>query len=44
MTLLEISANIFILISVYLANRNSIHTWWTGIIATILFGFLFYEV
>lgn len=44
MTPLEISANIFILISVYLANRNSIHTWWTGIIATILFGFLFYEV
>lgn len=44
MTPLEISANIFILISVYLANRNSIHTWWTGIIATVLFGFLFYEV
>lgn len=44
MTLLEVSANIFILISVFLANRNSIHTWWTGIIATTLFGFLFYEV
>jgi nicotinamide mononucleotide transporter len=44
MTPLEISANFFILVSVFLANRNSIHTWWTGIIATILFGFLFYEV
>jgi nicotinamide mononucleotide transporter len=44
MTPLEISANLFILVSVFLANRNSIHTWWTGIIATVLFGFLFYEV
>lgn len=44
MSALEISANIFILVSVFLANRNSVHTWWTGIIATILFGFLFYQV
>lgn len=44
MTPLEISANLFILVSVFLANRNSIHTWWTGIIATVLFGFLFFEV
>lgn len=41
---LEISANIFNLISVFLANRNNIHTWWTGIIGTVLFAFLFYEV
>lgn len=41
---LEISANISNLISVFLANRNNVHTWWTGIIGTILFGFLFYEV
>ncbi|HEX8399776.1 MAG TPA: nicotinamide riboside transporter PnuC [Pyrinomonadaceae bacterium] len=41
---LEISANVFNLISVFLANRNSIHTWWTGIAGTVLFAFLFYEV
>lgn len=41
---LEIFANIFNLISVFLANRNKVHTWWTGIIGTILFGFLFFEV
>ena len=41
---LEISANISNLISVFLANRNSMHTWWIGIIGTALFAFLFYEV
>jgi nicotinamide mononucleotide transporter len=44
MTPLEIFANIFNLISVFLANRNNVHTWWTGIIGTILFGFTFFEV
>lgn len=44
MTPLEIFANISNLISVFLANRNSVHTWWTGIIGTILFGVLFFEV
>lgn len=41
---LEISANISNLVSVFLANRNSVHTWWTGIIGTILFAVLFFEV
>ena len=44
MNLLEIFANIFNLISVFFANRNNVHTWWTGIIGTILFGVLFFEV
>ncbi len=44
MNLLEIFANISNLISVFLANRNSLHTWWTGIIGTILFGVLFFQV
>ena len=44
MSLLEIFANIFNLASVLLANRNNVHTWWTGIIGTILFGVLFFEV
>ena len=44
MTPLELAANVFNLISVLLANRNSVHTWWTGIIGTILFAALFFEV
>jgi nicotinamide mononucleotide transporter len=43
MTLLEIFANLFNLVSVFLANRNSVQTWWTGIIGTALFAALFYE-
>jgi len=42
--MLEVFANISNLISVFLANRNNVHTWWTGIIGTILFAFLFFEV
>jgi nicotinamide mononucleotide transporter len=41
---IEFFANLFNLLSVFLANRNSFHTWWTGIIGTILLGILFYEV
>jgi len=44
MSLLEIIANIFNLISVFLANRNSVHTWWIGIIGGVLYGVMFYEV
>jgi len=41
---IEIFANIFNLASVFFANRNSFHTWWTGIIGTVLLGILFFEV
>lgn len=41
---LELSANIFNLVSVFLANRNKVHTWWVGIIGTTLFAAVFYEV
>lgn len=44
MNSLEIFANLFNLISVFLANRNSIHTWWIGIIGGVLYGVMFYEV
>lgn len=44
MSPLEIVANLSNLLSVFLAYRNNIHTWWVGIIATILFAFLFFEV
>lgn len=41
---IEISANFFNLLSVFFANRNKVHTWWTGIIGTILLGIMFFEV
>lgn len=44
MSILEIFANLFNLISVFLANRNSVHTWWTGIIGGLLYGLMFFEV
>ena len=44
MSQLEIVANAFNLVSVYLAKRNNVHTWWIGIIACTLFAFVFYRV
>jgi nicotinamide mononucleotide transporter len=43
MTSLEISANAITAISIVLAGRNSVHTWWTGMIGCVLFGALFYN-
>lgn len=42
-TPLEIAANLMTAICIVLAGRNNVHTWWTGIVACILFGFLFYD-
>lgn len=42
MTPLEIGGNAFTLASVYFARRNSIHTWWTGMIGVSLYGALFF--
>jgi nicotinamide mononucleotide transporter len=39
---LEIAANIVTATAIFLAGRNSVHTWWLGIIGCTLFGFLFY--
>ncbi len=39
---LEIAANSVNLVSIALATRNSIHTWWTGILGCVLFGWLFF--
>ncbi|MDP5150190.1 nicotinamide riboside transporter PnuC [Rheinheimera baltica] len=44
LTYLEYAANGFYLLAVFLAARNSIHTWWLGIIGCILFAGLFYQV
>lgn len=38
---LEIAANIFTALAIVLAGRNSVHTWWTGIVGCTLFGALF---
>jgi len=43
MSLLEISANFMTAIAIFLAGRNSVHTWWIGIIGVTLFGFLFFD-
>ena len=42
-TPLELAANFMNVICIVLAGRNSVHTWWTGIIGSILFGILFFQ-
>jgi nicotinamide mononucleotide transporter len=43
MTALEITANAITTVSIFLAGRGSIHTWWTGIVGAALFAVLFYS-
>lgn len=40
---LEFAANLVNLVAVLLAARNSVHTWSSGILGCLLFGWLFYE-
>ncbi|ATQ76508.1 nicotinamide mononucleotide transporter [Massilia violaceinigra] len=40
---LEIAANVGATAAILLAGRNSVHTWWTGIIGCALFSVLFYQ-
>lgn len=40
---LEWTANAVFVVSVILAARNNVNTWWTGIIGCILFAVLFYQ-
>lgn len=42
-SLLELAANAVMTASIILAGRNSVHTWWSGVIACLLFGLLFYD-
>ena len=44
MSKLEILANVVNLISVILAARNNIHTWWTGILGCVLYFVMFFQV
>ncbi len=30
-------------VSIFLAGRNNIHSWWTGIVGCALFSVLFFE-
>jgi nicotinamide mononucleotide transporter len=39
----EIAANVFVAAAIVLAGRNSIHTWWAGIVGCALFAWVFYE-
>ena len=39
----ELGANGCNTVSILLAGRNSVHTWWTGIIGCVLFGWVFFE-
>ena len=39
----EIAANVFVAAAIFLAGRNSIHTWWTGIVGCLLFAWVFYD-
>lgn len=41
---MEWLANAFYSVSVVLAARNSIHTWWTGMVGCALFAFVFFNV
>jgi nicotinamide mononucleotide transporter len=38
---LELAANAFTAAAIVLAGRNSVHTWWTGIVGCSLFALLF---
>ncbi|WP_165676548.1 nicotinamide riboside transporter PnuC [Metapseudomonas otitidis] len=42
-SILELVADLVNLIAVLLAARNSVHTWSTGILGCVLFGWLFFE-
>jgi nicotinamide mononucleotide transporter len=40
---MEIVAVFFTVVCIFLAGRNNVHTWWTGIIACISYGFVFFD-
>ena len=38
----EIAGNFFNALSIIVAGRNNVHTWWTGIVGGVLFAWMFY--
>jgi nicotinamide mononucleotide transporter len=43
MSFVELWANVMTVVCIFLAGRNNVHTWWTGIVASVLFGIVFYQ-
>jgi nicotinamide mononucleotide transporter len=43
-TYMEWAANITTAVCIFLAGRNNVHTWWTGIVACIFFGIFFFDL
>jgi nicotinamide mononucleotide transporter len=43
MSPLELSANVMTAVCIFLAGRNNVHTWWTGIVACVLFMVVFFN-
>jgi nicotinamide mononucleotide transporter len=41
---LELAANAVMAVSIVLAGRNNVHSWWLGMVGCSLFGWLFYSV
>ena len=39
----ELAANIFVTLAIALAGRNSMHTWWTGIVGCAIFAVVFFD-
>ena len=44
MNFFEFFANAFYILSTFFASRNSLHTWWTGIVSCSLFLITFFQV
>ncbi|WEF32624.1 nicotinamide riboside transporter PnuC [Pseudoduganella chitinolytica] len=44
MSPLEIAANAIMAVSIVLAGRNNVHSWWLGIVGCALFAVLFHDV
>jgi nicotinamide mononucleotide transporter len=43
LNLSEIAANVFNAAAIFLAGRNSVHTWWTSIVGCALFAYVFFR-
>ena len=41
---LEIAANFVMTVSIFLAGRNNVHSWWLGVVGCSMFAVLFYDV
>jgi nicotinamide mononucleotide transporter len=39
----ELTANAFVAAAIFLAGRNNIHTWWTGIVGCAVFAVVFFS-